>query len=492
MRALFVITLLAPAVALAEAETDRFNAGGYFRIMARPDLEGGASRLGYWNLYGRLLNEGPWGALELKLDIMDHVPGRAQPHAAVFAKIEGGSFKNTDTGHGNLGNYANTQLYVKAGNLLLEDVTWQLGTLYYYPGDLGLYDERLADLFWDTVGLAATYDAGALHVMLGVGDAGYGVRSTEYSTIVTGGGFAKVRLASQLEIGAGGQYRFEPSVSGNRNAPYATPGVRYEDYVRHEVAERWVEDNPGAEELFPKPQPRDSTSYEAVGYAGFGDFGPVRWTSLYVSYLRLHPDTSYVETLDGVDYTIYVQELTDERYQLNVGAETQLRLLPGLLDAVWAVRFGQHWNDDNTVQPGEDNRTFYSTVLRLQSYLTDTVHALLESSVAREKSELGNLYRAHFDSIFANTEGRPDTRGLGMGDLDTRDTWQLKAGFVLNPTGTGIFTRPSLRVLYGVQYSTQQAAYGNSFVENLDQYNDFAGEERHWHHVIAVEAEAWF
>lgn len=63
---------------------------------------------------------------------------------------------------------------------------------------------------------------------------------------------------------------------------------------------------------------------------------------------------------------------------------------------------------------------------------------------------------------------------------------------MLNPTGLGIYTRPSLRLLYGLQYSNQQAAFGNGFVENQSQYNIFKTPELHWHHVVAVEAEAWF
>ncbi|MBI5548149.1 MAG: hypothetical protein HY901_30075, partial [Deltaproteobacteria bacterium] len=112
-----------PANADAEALRDRFSAGGYFRIMTRPDFQGGDSKLGYWNLYGRLLNEGPWGMLELKLDLLQNAPGRSEPWAAVLCKIEGGSFMNTDQAKGNLGKYANTALYVQAGNILLDHVT---------------------------------------------------------------------------------------------------------------------------------------------------------------------------------------------------------------------------------------------------------------------------------------------------------------------------------------------------------------------------------
>jgi hypothetical protein len=73
-----------------------------------------------------------------------------------------------------------------------------------------------------------------------------------------------------------------------------------------------------------------------------------------------------------------------------------------------------------------------------------------------------------------------------------RTTQQLKVGPVLNPLGTGIYTRPSLRLLYGVQHSSQNNAFGNSFVETLDENSQFQTVERHWHHVVALEAEAWF
>jgi hypothetical protein len=125
-------------------------------------------------------------------------------------------------------------------------------------------------------------------------------------------------------------------------------------------------------------------------------------------------------------------------------------------------------------------------------YLTPTVHWLAETSIAEEVSTNGNAYREHADSIFENTETVADARGLEFGDTDTRTTWQGKTGLVLNPLGPGIYTRPSLRLLYGVQYSNQNNAFGNRFVETLDQYNEFGNVERHWHHVVALETEAWF
>ena len=131
-------------------------------------------------------------------------------------------------------------------------------------------------------------------------------------------------------------------------------------------------------------------------------------------------------------------------------------------------------------------------MIRLQAYITPTLHFLVENSFASEWSRNGNAYREHADSIFANTDGRPDVRGLQYGDSDTRRTWQGKGGFVLNPTGRGIYARPSLRLLYGIQRSNQNNAFGNAFVESIDQYNDFDNVEQHTHHVVAAEAEVWF
>ena len=154
--------------------------------------------------------------------------------------------------------------------------------------------------------------------------------------------------------------------------------------------------------------------------------------------------------------------------------------------------YGDHEDADNGIVPTDHDRWYASTVLRGQLYLSPTVHLLAEGSLAREHSKNGNTYRNSVDSIFQSTEGVADTRGLEYGDSATRDTIQGKGGVVLNPLGPGVYVRPSLRILYGVQYSTQNNAFGNSFVETLDQYNDFGNQERHLHHVVAVETEAWF
>jgi hypothetical protein len=239
--------------------------------------------------------------------------------------------------------------------------------------------------------------------------------------------------------------------------------------------------------------PQSGQSWKLIGYLGFGGLGPLRWNNLFANFLRRHPDNFVTESYLGQDYFIYVKEFTDERYQLNVGDEMQLTLWPGRLDAVVGVLYGRHWNRDNQIASSDDDRTYASTVIRLQAYLTARVHLLLETSLARETSEEGNFYRDHADSVFRSTDGLQDPQGLEFGDADERRTWQGKGGFVLSPLGTGIYTRPSLRLLYGVQWSSQQAAFGNSFVSSLDDQNVFGQpKEMHWHHVVAVEAEAWF
>ena len=168
---------------------------------------------------------------------------------------------------------------------------------------------------------------------------------------------------------------------------------------------------------------------------------------------------------------------------LLIGNEMNWRLVPDRLDMSLAGLYGRHTDKDNTIAPSDHNRTYYSTVLRLQTYATPQVHFLLEGSFAQEMSQNGNRYRNSVDSVFQNTGGVVDSRGLEMGDSDTRTTVQGKGGVVLNPLGQGIYVRPSLRLLYGIQWSSQNNAFGNNFVESLDQYNDFGNVERHLHHV---------
>ncbi|OGQ90862.1 MAG: hypothetical protein A2289_06640 [Deltaproteobacteria bacterium RIFOXYA12_FULL_58_15] len=113
--------------------------------------------------------------------------------------------------------------------------------------------------------------------------------------------------------------------------------------------------------------------------------------------------------------------------------------------------------------------------------------------VDREESDNGRLWREHYDSIFANTNGSTDSRGLENGDTDARFTWQIKSGIVVNPLGPGIYTRPSLRILYGLQYSNVHNAFGNNFASSLDQNDQFPErEDHHWRSVIAIEGEGWF
>lgn len=490
------VLLLAAAPAHADTAASRFGAGGYMRVMTRPDFQGGNSRLGYWNLYGRLLNEGPWAALELRLDIIPPDPLSESAWTSVHAKLEGGSVLNADAGGGSLTHFALTQLYARTGNVLLPHVTWQIGTLESYWGDLGLYDMRLASILEDTLGLSARLDLDRFELLLGFGDAGYATKGLEYNTILTAAASAKVRFGKHAEVGVGGQLRYEPKVTGNRFAPHRSVfadgrGIDYEQFVRGEVAQRFIEDG-NLPVDFADPVATDATSFRLIGHVGFGNLGPLVWNNLYANFQRVHADTFVLENFQDREYRIYVSDLTDERYQVNVGNEMQLRLIPNLLDLTWAVLYGFHYDNDNFIKPTDHDRRFVSAVARFQLYFTPTLHLLLEGSVAQETSLNGNTYRNHADSVFESVDGRSDARGLEFGDADTRNTTQLKVGPVLNPSGRGIFSRPSFRLLYGLQHSSQNNAFGNSFVETLDEYQDFETVEQHLHHVLALEVETWF
>lgn len=492
--ALAALTLSLALPAAAEGPRDRASAGGYFRIMTRPDLQGGQGRLGHWNLYGRLLNEGPWASLDLRLDLLQEEPGSGRAWSSVHAKIEGGSVRGADTGGGSLANFSLRELYVLAGNTGLQDVTWQLGTLTSTFGDLGLYDFRPADLFGETVGLSARWRPGPVELLLGAGDAGFALRPDGYDAVFSAGGSLRVPIGTHVQLGVGGQGFLEREAKGNRFAPHTTQGIDYADLARGEVVSRYVEENPlGQFDLDRRPSPTQAASFKAVGWFGFGELGPLDWNSLYVSYERLHPEATRTETFSGKEYTLWVAGYTDERYRLQIGDQADLRLWPGWLDASLGAFYGREEDRDDTIVASERNRWYASGVLRLQLYLTTTLHLLTEASLAREVSTQGNLYREHHDSVFRSTDGLSDARGFANGDTDTRDTLQLKAGPVLNPLGRGIFTRPSLRLLFGVQRSNVHDAFASAAVESLDQYELFdAGADRPWHALVALEAEAWF
>jgi hypothetical protein len=493
--ALIFLCVLYGAHALAQAPDSRFSAGGYYRIMARPDFQGGNGRLGHWNLYGRLMNEGPYAALEMKLDLLQAPPGTTEIWASLHARVEGGSVTAADSGNGNLINFRVSQLYARAGNIIAPNIVWQLGTQQYFFGDLGLYDLRFAQLFEDTIGLSAQFESKLLDVRLTVGDSGFANRGVQYVPLLTAGGAMRLKLGGYVELAGGGQVAVEPFISGNRNSSYATPGVTYEDFARREVLRRFLETNPpGGIDQFPVPvaSKKSSTSYRAIGALGFGKLGPLRWDNLFVRFERKHPNNFYADSWEGRQVNVYIADLTRDRYSLQVGNEAQFHLLPRF-DVVWAVLYGSDRDYANKIVASEANRTYMSSVLRGQVYLSKVVHLLVEGSIAEEKSLNGNLYRSNFDSIFQNTEGVSDTRGLEFGDAKSRSTYQLKAGIVLNPTGLGIYARPSIRLLYGFQYSTQHAAFGNGFVERLEQFDAFRPTGTiSWHHLISLESEGWF
>ncbi len=480
--------------ASAQTLPDRFGAAGYFRIQARPDFQGGNGRLGLWNLYGRLMNEGPYAVLELKLDVLQAAPGTQEAWASLLGRIEGGSFQNADPAGGKLDQFRVSELYVKAGNVLLENVTWQLGSLKYEYGDLGLYDMRPATLLDDTLGVSGHYRGSRVDVLMGLGDSGFAVRGANYVPLLTGALGIKVRLVDTLEIGLGAQGAYEPFIEGNRNSSYTTPDIPYEELYRGEAAQRFVERNPTLEGLLPRPRQASTPniSWRAVGSLTFSNWGPIKSNSFYVGFRRLHPQRLMTETYRGLEYAFFVADFTRDRYQLQMGDQLNVTLIPNRLDALASFIYGDDTDFQNTLAASEANRTYLSALLRLQLYVTSTLHILAEGVWAQERSKNGNLYRQHYDSIFRSTGGVADSRGLEFGDSPTRTTVQGKAGVVLNPSGYGIFARPSLRLLYGVQYSTQQAAFGNAFTESLDQYGWFTGAEVHWHHLVSLEAEGWF
>ena len=199
-----------------------------------------------------------------------------------------------------------------------------------------------------------------------------------------------------------------------------------------------------------------------------------------------------MESFTGRDFTIYLADLTDQRHRFELGSELQLKVLPKRLD-LWIGALGiWTWDEDNQVAPSDHAMQMLSSVGRAQWYLDKQWHLLLEGSLATEHSVLGNRWRATPRSIEANSQGQSDLRGLEYGDLSTRNTRQLKGGLIFSPKGRGLFARPVVRLLYGLQHSNQNNAFGNQFEERESNENTFEPVQRRYHHLIALEAETWF
>ncbi|HRP69896.1 MAG TPA: carbohydrate porin, partial [Turneriella sp.] len=250
-------------------------------------------------------------------------------------------------------------------------------------------------------------------------------------------------------------------------------------------------------DFFPWAKPTPANYFRATFWTGFGgpELGPFKiyWNDLSLRFEKRAPQIAVRETYDNESKDIYISGFTDERYDFSLYDEMQIRLLPNYFDLNLGFAFGKSWDNDNTIRPDDYNSTRYSIVIRPVWYITEHLHYLLELVYAREKSTIGNRYREHFNSIKSNTGGMSDTEGLEWGDTDTKYTYQIKTGFTINPAGRGIYSRPVIRLLYGVQHSNVQAAFGNSFEESLNRRNQFnLNRDIHWHHMVRVEFEHWF
>src|SRR5580704_573536 len=205
------------STAFADDLGDRLSLGGYLRIQGLTDFQGGNGRLGLPSngcgtggpcLYGRLLNEGPDAIFMLRLQLLPLDKTGKEPWAVMYARIEGESFLGTDAGNGGLSNYAITSFGIEAGNVLLDNVTWRVGTLWYEPNTMGLYDYFVDDLFYGVIGVSGFYHSKYLDFMVGLGDQGWELHGSNYDTVITSGGWVRGRLGEHLELGGGGQFGY--------------------------------------------------------------------------------------------------------------------------------------------------------------------------------------------------------------------------------------------------------------------------------------------
>ena len=414
--------------------------GGYFRLMARPDLVGGDGRLGTSPFYGRLLNEGPWGLLDVRQSLVKGGPDA--PWGALTLRVEGGAVGNGDPTNGSLLGFRVSQLYLTAGNLGPAHTTWRFGTLETTFGDLWLYDARPTQMLVDVLGASATWANGGTEVVLGAGDAGWAVRGARYHLVVSAGGSVR-RKGEHAEVGIGGQAWYEPA-DGDPDGPHDTDGLTLADLADPAA---WASGHPG-----PAGHATRGLGWKLAGTFGFGGAGALRWNRLQVIVARRLPDAPLVAEVEGAEVRLGAAALTDQRHELTVGDEVELVLVPDRLELAAAAIFEHRFDPDDRRATSATWRTAASAVVRAQLALTPYVSLLGETSLAREVA-----------------------RGPAA-----KDTWQGKAGVVLSPAGTGLGARPALRALYGVQRCSLPGAWPGA-----------AGGGR-WHQLVSLEAEAWF
>ena len=80
------------------------------------------------------------------------------------------------------------------------------------------------------------------------------IRGERYNPVVTAGSTLRVGLGKHAQFGLGGQWKKEAVVEGHIYAPYDTPGVDYEDWIRGEVV-RLPGGQPHHGRPLPDPEP---------------------------------------------------------------------------------------------------------------------------------------------------------------------------------------------------------------------------------------------
>ncbi|MFN7142480.1 MAG: hypothetical protein ACK4YP_01790 [Myxococcota bacterium] len=439
MLALLLLTLLSPAHA---AELRGPELHGYFRVMARPDLVGGDGRLGTSPFYGRLLNEGPWGLLDVKQPLVGE-EGADAPWGDLRFRVEGGSVAGGDPTNGNLLGFRLSMLHLHAGNLGPAGVEWRIGTLETTFGDLWLYDARPSQMLVDVLGASAAWKVGKTEFLVGAGDAGYSLRGARYHTVLSGGGSVKHGLGEHVVVGLGGQAWYEPR-DEDPDALRDTPGVDVGAWYGDRAA--WARGH--ADVALGEPVP--GLAWKVVAHVGVADVGVIKAARLQAIALRKLPEPPAVEDVDGKEVRVGAASRTDARHEYVLGSEVELELGP--VEVAWGAILDHRVDPDDPKGRGGGNRTGVSTVVRAQAPIVPVVSLLVETSLARERAR----------------------------NADVKDTWQGKGGVVIVPGGPGMGSRPALRLLYGAQWSSLPDAWPGSPTGSR------------WHHLVSAEAEAWF
>ncbi len=285
----------------------------------------------------------------------------------------------------------------------------RVGTLDGTEGALPLFDTHVARILNPAVGVAVHHDAGIVDVTVGVGDAGLFLRRAGYSFVADVGGTVRIRPSEGLSIAFGADALIEPQA---RESSWAEERVEYyEDYSDERVVAAMMASQGAG--LLDDPELLSETSRMRTALRGIAALryetaDETMRVDVQISARQRPTGDAYAETIEDRTVTLYLPELSDDRFEIGVGSEMSVQTTDWLRVRLGALVFRRSDADDPT--PSDGNSLSYGAVARA------------EATIAEESVEW------LFEASGFGEDLREPTPGFDEGQSADRRVVQLKSG----------------------------------------------------------------